>query len=127
MSNRVGYIFHEDFDNFSPLLYVGNGGYGSYYQLKTFINQYLEQHGGDTSNGMLFSADATLYDFIIHLGYSPTSCRLKNLNNEATVCIRRDHIYKNCFDSGCYIVNVSHKSFGEIDGDGHDFCDWEIE
>jgi hypothetical protein len=45
--------------------------------------------------------------------------RIESLPKDESLKIANDGVYQNCFDGGCYIIDVSTENFGQVVGDGH--------
>lgn len=110
MGNRVGVIFHENWDNFSPLLYSHYGADTMSYSLKTFIKDYKTKHPEKTS-GHLYDASHMMANFIKFLD-EDIHMRIDNLSDVAYDSIQHSHIYDNCFEGGCMLVDVSFGNYG---------------
>lgn len=111
MGNRVGVIFHEDYELFSPLLYSHNGG-----NLITeqFIEEYLDSYHEIylvNDDGHKYDCEHMMYGFIQGIGIDLHN-RISSINDSELKLL---HEYKNCFENGCFLVNVSFKNYGIIE------------
>lgn len=116
MSSRAGYIFHENFVAFSPLLYVGNHK-NPFIHLKDFCVKYWNEHKDDRYDGRKFACDAVMVDFINHIELRPQAARLFNLSNEQIEQLKTNHDLPNFYDEGCWLIDVSHNNFGNVSTD----------
>ena len=57
MGNRVGIIFHEDWEEFSPLLYSHYGSELRVMQLQDYLREYKEEHSLDNHDGHKYSPE----------------------------------------------------------------------
>lgn len=110
MANRVGVIFHEEYENFSPLLYSHFGGNVIN---ENFIKEYLDSYKDlypTNDDGHKYDCEHMMYGFMQSIGV--------DLHNRIC-CVDCDILketqdYPNCFDNGCFLVNVSFDNYGFI-------------
>jgi hypothetical protein len=119
MGNRVGVILHEDWNNFSPLLYSHNGANLIPFKLQEYLKQYIKDHNLDNHDGHLYNEEHMMLGFIQSLD-KDVHMRIESLSESSIQKLQDEHDYPNCFDCGCWIVNVSTGNFGEtVSGDGY--------
>ena len=125
MGNRVGIILHEDWEEFSPLLYSHYGAELRVCQLREFLIQYKKEHDLDNHDGHLYNPCHMMVGYLQHIDKN-VHIRVENLSDDSIKQLQETHEYLNGFDGGCWIVNVSTKNFGEtIEGDNY-YCDGNI-
>lgn len=118
MSNRIGVIFHEDWNDFSPLMYSHHGGSSIPFEIKDFLVEYYKEHDiNNHTNGHKYNPSHMMVGFLQSLDKS-IHMRVENLNDRQINTLKQEHEYPNYFDSGCWIVNISNKNYGDtITGD----------
>lgn len=113
MGNRVGVIFHEDWKEFSPLLYSHYGANLMPYQIQEYIVKYYKQHDVNVNDGHKYEPNHMMAGFIKFLD-EDIHIRIENLTEVQINKLKNEHNYPNYFEGGCWIVNVSRGSYGEI-------------
>lgn len=118
MGNRVGLILHEDWNEFSPLLYSHHGADSLPWELQNYLRQYiLDNDINDNCDGHKFNCCHMIVGFIQSTSKN-IHVRVENLSNLEIQKLIDEHECSNCFDGGCWIVNVSTKNYGAVSGDG---------
>lgn len=113
MGNRVGIIFHNNWDDFSPLLYSHNGGYQITKEfIEEFLNSYRELYPV-CDDGHKYDCEHVMYQFIQSVGVDLHN-RICSLSESEVHALSSDYWYRNYFESGCFLVNVDFNNFGEI-------------
>jgi hypothetical protein len=110
MGNRVGVIFHEDYERFSPLLYSHFGG--SVIN-ESFISEYLDSYKDlypINDDGHKYNCEHMMYGFMQSIGVDLHN-RICNVDYDR---LKETQDYPNFFDNGCFLVNVSFVNFGFI-------------
>jgi hypothetical protein len=119
MGNRIGVIFHDDWNEFSPLLYSHNGANLIPFQIQAYIRDYYEKHDINNIGGHEYKPSHMMAGFIKFLK-EDTHMRIKNLNKNQIDILINNNEYPNCFEGGCWIINVSRKNYGAtVEGDGY--------
>lgn len=112
MGNRVGVIFHNNYKYFSPLLYSHHGGN---LITETFIREYLDSYRElypiQDGDGHKYDCEHMMYGFIQGIGVDLHN-RISGMDYER---LQETQDYPNCFDNGCYFVNVSCDNYGRIE------------
>ena len=125
MSDRIGVIFHKNWEEFSPLVYVNNGGKYIPYCIQDFLKEYYIQYDiKNNSNGYEYNPNHMLVGFLQSLE-KDKQIRTENLTDLNLDILIKEQSYPNCFDGGCWIVDVSRYNYGEtvIDGEGYYILD----
>lgn len=111
MANRVGVIFHNSYSEFSPLLYSHFGGD----IINTeFIQEYLNSYRDlypEKDDGHKYDCEHMMYGFLQGIGVDLHN-RICNVNFEKLIETQN---YPNCFESGCYLVNIDYDNYGLIE------------
>lgn len=118
MGNRVGVILHNSFSSFSPLFYSHYGADYIPYRLRTYLVEYYSKNPRNTNDGHLYNCKHVMTGFIKALPPNVHE-RVESLSCDASMEVANDGMYQNCFDGGCYIVDVSTENYGQVVGDGH--------
>ena len=113
MGNRVGVIFHEDWEEFSPLLYSHYGANLMPYQIQEYIVKYYKQHDVNVNDGHKYDPSHMMAGFIKFLN-EDIHIRIENLSEFQINQLKNEHNYPNYFEGGCWIVNISRKNYGEV-------------
>ena len=108
----MGVIFHEDWNHFSPLLYSHNGAELRIIQLQEYLRDYKSKYTTSNNDGHKYNADHMMVGYIQSIE-PDIHVRVQNLSGEEIVVVKETHEYRNCFDGGCWIVNVSEYNFGD--------------
>jgi hypothetical protein len=118
MSNRIGVIFHDDWNDFSPLMYAHNGGSSIPFEIKDFLIEYYKEHDiNNHTDGHLYNPSHMMVGFLQFLD-KDIHMRVENLSDRQINTLKQEREYPNCFDSGCWIINISNKNYGDtITGD----------
>lgn len=120
MGNRVGVIFHKNWEDFSPLLYSHYGADLMPFQIQEYITNYYTQNNINDNDGHKYEPSHMMVGFIKFLD-EDIHIRVENLTELQIDKLRNEHNYPNYFDGGCWIVDVSKGSYGEaVKGD----VDW---
>lgn len=110
MGNRVGIIFHNNWEEFSPLLYSHHGGCQITKELiEEFINSYRELYPV-CDDGHKYDCDHMMYGFIQSVGVDLHN-RICSIDDSV---LKETRAYRNAFDCGCFLVNVDFDNYGEI-------------
>jgi len=125
MGNRVGIIFHEDWKEFSPLLYSHNGAELRVVQLQDYLRKYEKEHNLDNHDGHLFNPCHMIVGYIQFIE-KDIHMRVERLSDDSIKKLQKTHEYLNGFDGGCWIVNISTKNFGETVEGGNFYCNNNI-
>jgi len=112
MGNRIGVIFHEDWNCFSPLLYSHYGASTIRNDLQVFLEDYKTRYPVKTSDHLYNTAQmmASFIKFLdedIHL-------KIANIPDVAYDRLQRAHHYYNGFEGGCILANVTMEHYGEL-------------
>lgn len=119
MGNRVGIIFHNDWYEFSPLFYSHNGADGIPILVQKFLKDYDKQYQRCNNDGHLYNPEHMMLGFIQSLNKS-VHMRIENLTEYQINTLKDHHQYLNCFDGGCWIVNISILNYGSTEcGDNY--------
>lgn len=113
MGNSVGVIFHEDWENFSPLLYSHYGADLIPFQIKEYIVKYYNQYDINDNDGHKYEPSHMMASFIKFLD-EDIHIRIENLADFQINKLKNEHEYPNYFDGGCWIVNISRNNYGEV-------------
>ena len=114
MGNRVGVIFHEDWKEFSPLMYSHYGAELISFEMQDFIKEYYKENDiKDYTDGHKYNPCHMMVGFIQFID-KDIHIRIENLEQFQIEKLKSKHEYPNCFDGGCLIINVSRKHYGEI-------------
>lgn len=120
MANRIGVIFHENWEFFSPLLYSHYGGNLLPLKIREYITQYHKKHDTSDGDGHKYEPSHMMAGFIKYLD-EDIHMRVENLTESQIKRLKNEHKYPNYFDKGCWIINVSRNNYGKtIKGD----IDW---
>ncbi len=115
MGNRIGVIFHEDWNDFSPLLYSHYGADFIPLKIQEYIREYYEKYDINNHDGHEYDPCHMMAGFIKFLDVD-THMRIQNLDRSQINKIQNKHEYPNCFEGGCWIINVSRKNYGRTTG-----------
>lgn len=119
MGNRVGVIFHNDWYEFSPLLYSHNGADEIPILVQTFLKEYDKQHKRCNTDGHLYNPEHMMVGFIQSLNKN-VHMRIESLTEYQINMLKEHHEYPNCFDGGCWIINISILNYGKTEcGDNY--------
>ena len=119
MGNRIGIIFHENWQDFSPLLYSHYGAELIPFQLQQYIKNYYQKYDMKSNDGHLYNPSHMMAGFINYLAES-VHIRVENLTKENIDKLQSENKYLNSFDGGCWIINVSKDNYGEtVVGDNY--------
>jgi hypothetical protein len=116
MGNRIGVIFHEDWKEFSPFMYSHYGADTIPFRIQQYLKEYKNKHDLNNNDGHLYNPCHMLVGFLQSIDKSD-AIRVENLSEKDAERIFNEHEYSNCFEGGCWLVNVSTKHFGEVTGD----------
>lgn len=103
---------HENWNHFSPLFYSHNGTELRVMQLQKYLRDYRLKYPTSNNDGHLYNASHMMVGFVqsiepnIHM-------RVENLSPLEIQAIKGIHKYQNCFDGGCWIIDVSENNFGD--------------
>lgn len=126
MGNRVGVVFHENWNEFSPLLYSHNGADLIPFQIQNYIKEYYSKHNIDNRDGHEYEPSHMMAGFIKFLN-EDIHMRIENLEKFQIDKLISDHEYPNNFEGGCWIINVSRNNYGgTIEGDNYWLYDGNI-
>lgn len=119
MGNRVGVIFHENWNCFSPLLYSHWGAEYIPWKIQEYVKDYYveHQHGLNGHDGHKFNASHMMLGFVQTLD-KDIHMRVENLSDEDIKNIIEKRELENNFDGGCWLVNIAPDHYGDISGDG---------
>ena len=112
MGNRIGVIFHYDWEEFSPLFYSHFGAESIPFKLQKYLKDYDIQYKRCNTNGHLYNPEHMMLGFIQSLD-KDIHMRIQNLNECNLEFLQNNHNYPNCFEGGCWKVNVSENNFGK--------------
>ena len=116
MANRIGLIFHNDYKEFSPLLYSHHGANSLIYEVQDFLREYYKKYDiSDCVDGHKYNSCHMMVGLLQHLD-NDIHIRISNLSDCNIEILKSEHEYYNCFDGGVLIINVSNKNFGKLDG-----------
>ena len=116
MGNRVGIILHNNWMDFSPLLYSHNGAECRVWQLQQYLREYKSKHDVLNNDGHIYNPEHMMVGFI--QSFDPDiHTRVECLSDSQIFNLQGERDYPNCFDGGCWIVNVNPEHYGETDGD----------
>jgi hypothetical protein len=119
LGNRVGVVFHEDWQEFSPLLYSHYGANLLPIEIQNYLKKYKDDYSLDNHSGHLFNPCHMMVGFLQSID-KDIHIRVENLSNNQIVLLQTTNEYPNCFEGGCWIINISTKNFGQtICGDGY--------
>jgi hypothetical protein len=112
LGDRIGVIFHEEWNYFSPMLYSHYGANSIPIQLQEYLREYTTINSKELCTGHIYNSKHMMVEFLqsiekdIHL-------RVQNLSEGSEAILRKDNEYLNCFEGGCWIVDVSKRNFGD--------------
>jgi len=116
MGNRIGIILHDDWEYFSPLLYSHYAADCRVWQLQKYLREYKVKHEIPNNDGHKYNPSHMLVGYL--QSFNPDiHTRVENLSDDQIEEIRENHFYSNCFDGGCWIVNINPYHFGQTHGD----------
>ena len=119
MSDSIGLIFHENWNEFSPLMYYHYGADGTPFQIQNYMKQYLQEHELNNRDGHIFSPCHMMVGLLQSMSKS-VHIRVENLTEQQIETLQEHHDYPNYFDGGCWIINVSTDNFGDtVCGDNY--------
>lgn len=116
MGNRIGVIFHKNFEEFSPLLYDHYAADSLPRLLQEYLRDYKASHKSQES-GHTYNPAHMMADFIGYIAdnepFGNDHIRVENLSPIKIEKLQTVHEYLNCFEGGCWIVNVDFENFGD--------------
>jgi hypothetical protein len=113
MGNRIGVIFHENWNDFSPLMYSHYGENTIPFKLQQFIRTYYKENDiNDKSSGHKYDPCHMMVGFLQFID-KDIHIRVENLSDKQIEELEKEHDYPNCFEGDCWIINISRNSFGE--------------
>lgn len=119
MGDRVGVIFHEDWNEFSPIMYSHYGANSMPFQIQNYIKEYHEKYNIDDNSGHKYNPCHMMVGFIQYLD-KDIHIRVESLESFQIDKLKNEHEYPNCFEGGCWIINVSKNNYGDtIVGDNY--------
>ena len=111
MGNRIGVIFHDNWKEFSPLLYSHFGADSIPLQLQEYLRNYYENMSRLDNDGHKYNPCHMLVGFLQSIK-KDIHIRIENLDKDQIESILFNKEYKNCFEGDCWIINVSRDYFG---------------
>jgi hypothetical protein len=119
MGSRIGLIFHDNWEEFSPLMYHHFGENSIPFEVQKFIQNYYDKHNTNTGNGHEFSPGHMMVEFLQTLDKN-IHMRVQNISDKQIKILKQNYDYPNYFDGGCYIINIAKDRYGEtICGEGY--------
>lgn len=121
MSNRIGVIFHNDYEGFSPLIYSHYGANSLIFEIQSFLREYYKKYDiNDCTDGHKYNSCHMMVGLLQYIE-NDIHIRVENLSDSSIEILENEHEYINCFDGGVLIINVSNENFGKVDGDNSYF------
>jgi hypothetical protein len=114
MGNRIGIIFHENYEYFSPLIYDHFGGENMKNWVYAYLEDYNKKYCKEDHDGHLYNCDHIVVGYLVFIK-ADRDVRVENLSNEQLEELKLNHKYFNEFDAGCLLINVEKNNFGNID------------
>lgn len=111
MGNRVGVILHNNWEEFSPLLYSHYGADTIFPNLKTYLKKYELDNSKNSHSGHIYNCKHMMVGFIQTLD-PDIHIRIESLDFSNINKLKNHKTYPNYFEGGCYIVNVSEDKYG---------------
>lgn len=117
MSNRIGVIFHNDYESFSPLIYSHYGANSLIFEIQNFLRGYYNKYDiNDCIDGHKYNSCYMTVGLLQYIE-NDVHISVENLSYSDIEILESEHEYVNCFDGGVLIINVSNQNFGKVDGD----------
>lgn len=116
MGNRVGIILHDNWVDFSPLLYSHNGASCRVWQLQKYLREYKLKHNIPNNDGHIYNPEHMMVGYIQSFD-TDIHTRIESMSDYQMSSLQDTHNFPNCFDGGCWIVNVNPEHYGETNGD----------
>ena len=118
MGDRVGVIFHNNFEDFSPLFYSHYAASSTPYKVRRYLMKYNSTVPKNNRDGHMYNCKHIMCGFIKTLDDSIHE-RVESISQDIMDEIATTKVYLNYYDGGCYIIDVSEKNFGNVSGDGN--------
>ena len=119
MGNSIGVIFHNNWEEISPFLYSHYGADIIPFEIQSYLREYLATHSLDNHDGHKYSSEHMIVGFIQSID-KDIHMRVESFSDKMTELLIKNQKYSNCFDAGCWIINVSTDHFGEtVVGDNY--------
>ena len=122
MSNNIGVIFHDNWEEFSPLLYCHNGAVGIPLFVQDYLKNYDIEHKRNRNGGHLYNPEHMIIGFVQSLN-KDIHMRVQNLTEEQIDILKEHHECQNYFDGGCWIIDVSVYNYGNTECGGIYYLD----
>ena len=89
MGNRIGVIFHDNWNDFSPLFYSHNGADGIPFNVQNFLKNYDDKYKRCNNDGYLYNPEHMMLGFIQSID-KHVSMRIENLS-DSQIDILKEH------------------------------------
>jgi hypothetical protein len=120
MGKSIGIIFHDNWEDFSPLMYSHYGADSEIFFVQRFLREYYKENNINEHDRYKYDPCHMMVGFLQSIDKN-IHIRVQNLSDFHIEKLDNDHIYLNCFDGGCWIINVSREHFGEINTDSYSY------
>lgn len=112
MGNRVGVILHDNWNDFSPLMYSHYGAEYIVIKLQEFLREYKNKYDMTNNDGHQYNPCHMIVGFLQSLE-PDIHRRVENISDYGIEKLKADKEFPNYFDGGCWIVDVSKTNYGE--------------